>query len=338
MNVKKLEILIKSPFITPLHSDTLFGHIAWAMRYLKGEEYLEKFLNDFKEHPPLIISNAFPKDYLPKPITEAIKENQLWELFNILDIGNDKKKKIEYLSVLKKLNKEKYMKIAEFEKLKSSYSAFEYYKLIKERIKDMMSGDTKKFNNTNTEKKEIVAHNVINRFSNTSENFFQQTETFYHEDYQMDIYVKFREDLEKEFIDCMNFIAINGFGKDASTGKGHFSIEGFNECKFDDGEDYNAVMSLSNFIPFENDPLDGFYNIMTKFGKLGGEYAQYPIDNGDKVIPWKKPLLMLTEGSIFKYNDKKIDYLGRMIENVHFNPKIRHYAYALVIPINLKEE
>ena len=35
----KLYLKPLSPFQTPLHSDTIFGHICWAIRYLYGEKY-----------------------------------------------------------------------------------------------------------------------------------------------------------------------------------------------------------------------------------------------------------------------------------------------------------
>ena len=339
MNMKKVEIIINSPFITPLLSDTLFGHIAWALRYLKGEDYLEHFLNEFKESPPVLLSNVFPKGYLPKPVTEGLNENQINDLFNILcPECTEKSKFIEFLSVLKKLNKEKYIRIEDFEELKHNYSPFEYYSFIQDRIKNMMSNISKELEIKDSEK-EIVSHNVINRISNGSDNFFQQEETYYSKDYKMEIYVSFREDIEQELRDSLEYISYNGFGKDASTGKGNFSVDNnFIECKSDNESGFNAVMSLSNFIPSENDSTDCLYNIMTKFGKLGGEYAQHPIDDDDKIIPWKKPLLMLTEGSVFNNNGKKIEYLGQMMNDVHSNQKIKHYAYALVIPINIKRE
>ena len=34
----------KSPVMTPLMSDTFFGHFCWALGYEKGEGFLEDFL------------------------------------------------------------------------------------------------------------------------------------------------------------------------------------------------------------------------------------------------------------------------------------------------------
>ena len=64
----------KSPLITPLHSDTLFGHVAWAVRYLWEESRLVKFLGAFQDgsDAPFLISDGFPAGYLPKPFYKAL--------------------------------------------------------------------------------------------------------------------------------------------------------------------------------------------------------------------------------------------------------------------------
>ena len=60
-----IELKLSAPLITPFQSDTIFGHICWAVRFLKWGE--EDKLNDFltqyetEDSPPLLISNGFPK-------------------------------------------------------------------------------------------------------------------------------------------------------------------------------------------------------------------------------------------------------------------------------------
>ena len=94
----------------------------------------------------------------------------------------------------------------------------------------------------------------------------------------------------------------------------------------------NAFITLSLYIPWENDPVRGYYNIIHKYGKLGGIYAK----GGN---PFKVPLIMFSAGSIFfdeKYNQEKV--YGLLLKDVHSNKAIRHYAYAFPIGIMAEEE
>ena len=74
MNLYKLIYEIKSPVITPFQADTIFGHLCWAIRYVKEEEKLVKFLENFEyRNPPIILSDGLPKNFLPKPILKPLK-------------------------------------------------------------------------------------------------------------------------------------------------------------------------------------------------------------------------------------------------------------------------
>jgi CRISPR-associated protein Csm4 len=57
-----------SPSRTPWQADTLFGHLCWQMLYHEGETALNDFLDLYRQRqPPLLFSNGFPGDYLPRP-------------------------------------------------------------------------------------------------------------------------------------------------------------------------------------------------------------------------------------------------------------------------------
>ena len=63
----RVRLLLMSPLATPLHSGTLFGHLCWAWRALHGEESLVGWLAS-QPDDPLLISDAMPKDELPRPL------------------------------------------------------------------------------------------------------------------------------------------------------------------------------------------------------------------------------------------------------------------------------
>jgi CRISPR-associated protein Csm4 len=57
---------------SPWQADTLFGHLCWLLRYREGEPALAEFLERYRRgQPPLLFSNGFPGDYLPRPLLPA---------------------------------------------------------------------------------------------------------------------------------------------------------------------------------------------------------------------------------------------------------------------------
>jgi CRISPR/Cas system CSM-associated protein Csm4 (group 5 of RAMP superfamily) len=95
-------------------------------------------------------------------------------------------------------------------------------------------------------------------------------------------------------------------------------------------------MTLSLYIPTANDPVNGYYGIVYKYGKLGGLYAK-GIDavHGN---PFKVPLVMFAAGSIFFDQDYHSDKIyGDLISDVHKeNKDIKHYAYAFPLGVNIE--
>ena len=125
-------------------------------------------------------------------------------------------------------------------------------------------------------------------------------------------------------------ISYSGYGKKKSSGKGAFEIIDFEEFNgFTDSDDANAFVSLSNFVPSADDPVDGFYHIFIKYGKLGEEYAY-------SSMPFKKPLVMLKAGSVLRTDKKPKDYYGTIVQNlVPAKPEVVQYGYAFALPIRL---
>jgi CRISPR/Cas system CSM-associated protein Csm4 (group 5 of RAMP superfamily) len=133
----------------------------------------------------------------------------------------------------------------------------------------------------------------------------------------------------------MEYISVEGFGRDGSIGKGHFKFTIKEGIDVPEAENPNAFMSLASYIPTTNDPTKGYYSIIHKYGKLGGLYSK-----GVPEVyrnPFKVPLIMLSAGSIFfdrDYHENKV--YGSLVDHVHQNEDIRHYAYAYPIGINIE--
>lgn len=110
---------------TPLHADTFFGHICWALRYMEGEDTLKTFLDSYTlKTQPLLISNAFNKGLIPRPKLLPLKIKEIEDLELIF---KEKYSAIEIENALKILKKQEYISFETFNNHRENYSEFEIY-------------------------------------------------------------------------------------------------------------------------------------------------------------------------------------------------------------------
>jgi CRISPR-associated protein Csm4 len=306
MKVFRAKISPNTSFATALHSDSLFGALCWVIQKNEGTDSLKDFLVPFiYGEPPLVLSNGFPGDLLPKPMIP----------FSIGDEEYDQSGKDQLIQMAaegKRIKKVEYLNLDELNNVLCGR-------------RDVISSKPKPYVDM------AVMHNRINRWSgNTSEGgeLFSTVERFSDVDH-WSIYIKAKDEWAEKVEKWLEILGEMGFGKRKSVGKGSFTLVDFEA--FDDFElpqSPNAFVTMSNFIPSSKDPVKGFYKTFVKYGKLDGEYA---IEG----VPFKKPLLMLIPGSVFKTDAVK-EYYGRMVTGVSANyPEVVHYGYAFVIPAHI---
>ncbi len=305
-----IEIKPKSSFITPLQADTIFGSLMWAWRYLKGEERLVEVLEAFSEAPLFLLSNGFPKGYLPRPLIPLFEPTE----------------SLEEARIQKKVKKITLIPEEDYKELVNNLSSFSLADLLRK-----LSNRSEIFF-----KKEPHYKNVINRLSFTTleGGLFVQEETYYAKDLNWVIYLSFGQDQSlislEEIKQMFNFLSLSGYGKRKSTGKGSFEIIDIKQHKLPEANNPNAFISLSNYVPAPSDPADGFYELVLKYGKLGGDYAV------NKPGPWKKPLRMIKAGSVFRINGELKDYYGVLVSGIYpYDDKVKHYAYAYPLGVRL---
>ncbi|MFQ6052030.1 MAG: hypothetical protein ACE5K4_10090 [Candidatus Hydrothermarchaeota archaeon] len=296
----RLFLVFKTPILTPLQADTIFGHLCWVIAHKEGENGLKKFLDPFKRsNPPFIISDGFPHELLPKPLSAEFL------------CPEEKRKEVK---------KREWINIEEFNKVRKA--------MLFEFPADLESRDIPQ--------NILSIHNTIDRITNTVTSevgvySFHETAIS-----KVCIYLKIIEDVRwlERIRELFEELSKIGFGRKKSIGKGHFSIEdieifnGFSEIENADG-----FVTLSNFCPAENDPVDGLYKTFVKYGKLGEEFTFC----GN---PFKRPLLMIKTGSVFKTKRKPEEFYGRMI-NERISPqidKVVQYAYAFPVPLSYPKE
>lgn len=325
-----VEIRLKSTLATPFQSDTIFGHICWAVRYLpwgKGQDKLADLLSLYDrergKNPPLLVSNGFPKGYLPKPILPPVTQVFLDGRFKTDRINNSFRiKTIKGLDIIPNAAFEQVQQCG----LKSDV----LFDAIDGRYEEIAA--FKKLAAS-----EMVEHNSVNRLSNTVKTgLYSQEETFFDEDAsRFNIYLRTSYFEHRDIDRIFEFIGRGGFGKDKSTGKGAFEAEVKEGIKLPEAENPNAFMTLSSYVPTADDPVDGYYGLVHKYGKLGGAYAKSTPEVGGN--PFKKPLLMLSAGSVFRDAEFSAEKTyGTLLGGVHKEQKIRHYAYAFPLGMRLE--
>ena len=116
-----------------------------------------------------------------------------------------------------------------------------------------------------------------------------------------------------------------GFGQDASTGKGRFSIE--EDTAFDPAslEQGGSAWLLCSVCAAQNMAgIEGWYALESKRGKAGG----------NAVNPHKAPLLLLQEGSVLS----KLPAQPYVLEKINSDSRIVQITEPLTMPCTLSLE
>lgn len=344
--INKVTLKVISSIITQLQADTLFGSICWAYYYMEGEEKLKNFLKAYNDSPPLIVSDGFPEEWLPKPILKPLTLEQCEKMTEEVLLQkkslNPKDEDLDFLKLLmqlKDLKRLNYIPQAYFLENQNCFSAATI-------AKDYLLGKLDRAEKMQP-KDEVILHSAINRMTGRAREaaLFSTTETFYSPGSKITIYLKIHKDwIDKlPLFNIFKFIEVSGFGKKKSAGKGQVEIQGEIEGldSFYPIDAPNAFMTLSSFVPRGDDPTEGYYQPILKYGKLGGNYAKSRIEKNNGFNPFKRPIIMFASGSVFYIKEKDEnhkpiirDYYGGLINNIHWSESIKHYGIAF--PLGLK--
>ncbi|MEO0114297.1 MAG: type III-A CRISPR-associated RAMP protein Csm4 [candidate division WOR-3 bacterium] len=173
-----------------------------------------------------------------------------------------------------------------------------------------------------------VPHSRINRltWSTPTEAGLYSLEEFFVP--YLSVYLKlFAETWHDRIVNLFNELSKIGYGRKKSIGQGQFEVTEVKEFNFGELKDANGFVTLSNFCPQAKDPTEGIYKTFVKYGKLGEEFTFC----GN---PFKRPLVMIKTGSVFKTNGHPKEFYGRMVENVApVKPEVIQYGYAFALPI-----
>lgn len=326
MDYFKVRFSLNSSVLTPFQSDIIFGHLAWAWRYLRGEPKLKELLSLLEDNP-VLISDAFPFGKLPKPNLKPVPADKLRTLASEMgkkDGEFNKAGMIEYLTKFKDFKKIPYIPQDEIDIIRGSLSPNCLLKCL------MKTGQQLTWNPVD----EAIGHNTINRFSNMvsqSGGFHPKIETFYPKNTEFWCWIAGDYWSQDDLRELWEYIEHSGFGADSSTGKGRIKIVSIAKDSLEFTEDMNAVMSLSTFIPGKDCPTDVLYEPLVKFGRLGNIYSK-------RKNFYKSALMMLKPGAIIKHKWKPGDVLGCIVNNINYDSEVVQYAHVFPYPVRLEDQ
>lgn len=262
MNLYRLRLRPTSPWRTPWQSDTLSGMLCWAAARRDGPDCLARDILQpaLQGQPPFVLSDAFPGDLLPVPMTVRL---QPWSAEQRKPV-----KRARWLSSAV------FVRAQQGEMLTTN---------------DLLSDDgIHSF---------VQLRNTIGRTSNSTSDgggLFGDRLFAIDGHAELSIYLRVTDDFADRLLSLFRELEQTGFGSDSSIGKGQFELASELESlpKLDSIRDANGVFVLSTFQPGPTDPTAGYWEAFTKYGKLGPDFGLENV--------FKRPQVMLQPGACFR--------------------------------------
>jgi len=303
--LQRLRLCFSSNFSSyPILADTLFGHLCWVICDLEGEAALNNFLQEYEtEPPPLLVSDAFPAGFLPRPCLKPISLQQAASLVQDLEPRTG-------MAKLRALQKVKWLKREVWQRL--SFGCNESQLLRQLLVENPTPPPIANINSP---------HTTIDRFTGQPlKNFY--TEEFVGQTY--DLYVRLEGHSSLWLHTLLTYLGRIGYGRDHSIGKGQFTVNA--PAEWENVEflsPTNRVLSLATGLP-DQQLTDGYYRLLPKYGRLGRHWSRHSL---------KRPLLLHQAGATYTPVGKIKPYYGSLLKNLHATlPEVRHSTYLLVWP------
>lgn len=334
MKLYAVTVVPLSGFGTPLKGDTIFGHFCWQAAYdpslLNGD--LDGWVARYPEQPFAIFSSAWPK--LPDG-RYALKRPDLPLSFLFKDeSGKDKKAR---LSKRKEIRKRTWTLIGD--KLVFSIDSAEY--VTDEALMEILTNEPGR---TKGRLSRFVvefaqSHNAINRLTmTTGEGMFAPFSgggVFYPPGTELVVFVLIDSkatDIER-VRRGLDRIGRFGYGRDASTGYGRFSLGDHKSIPIPEAGHSNACYALSPVVPDKGVFKESFFTPFVRYGKHGDRL----VGSGN---PFKNPVIMADEGAVFVSEKLEIfqkPYMGKAVLGTSKAlPQTVVQGYSLYLPFRLE--
>ncbi len=345
--MRTYEIIIKplSGFGTPIKGDTLFGHICWQAAYdstLFGIP-IDDLVSDYASSPFLVISSAYIVFRHNGKVSRVFKRPDM-PLSYLFDVsGPDKREVIKQRKVLKA---KKWMVLQDLEGIGSLKNAgylsdqdlFERFIGISgERLqKEIRKKGVASLVNDFTQ-----PHNTINRLTGTTGEGgfapFTVDAKVFLANVELSVFAGIAGNIQiEQVIEALRRIGSTGFGKDASTGLGKFSVSDASEIDLSKigSVSPDACYTLSPSVPEKDTFRQIYFAPFTRFGRHGDTLAK-------SANPFKNPVIMADEGAVLipeKMDDVlKRPYIGTGMDGLSkAEPRTVMQGYSLYIPVKVE--
>ena len=329
----------KGSLVSPIHSDTLFGALCWAIRVMYGVRPLEEMLAVFNERPKFILSSAFPclrsgdrlVRFFPKPQLPELQSGVIEELAKEKAKTDDtsslafKRAVVTILEKLKTLKNASYVSETLFREMVLGQTDVKslYHRL---KGRGSASQDIEKLGNvliTMGEREPIdpdgelrallreadVQRNQIDRVAGSTVEglLFFDKQTFLRRDVT-GLWFILRTDELDLLKPALRYLEDTGIGGERTVGKGHFEIPlgEIEQISLPEADTPNSYIALSRYLPrdgesdFTKRPLS--YTVLNFRGK---HESRFPVP--DQSI-YKDLVRVFAEGSIFPLRERKAFY------------------------------
>lgn len=322
----RLTLEVRSPLVTPLAADTLWGHIAWGLRWYEGEAHLVEWLRRYDELPPLVLSNPLPTGFWPRPAVPAPPRD-------------DQPPDESQAAKRKKLAAIRWLPNDVWHDLAGCLTAQALADALQSLV-DRQHDERPAMPSPG--RVQAVTHAGVNRFTGgtgqpAGGSLFTVDHTFYPRHARFDVWTLSPEPLptvRRWFEQGLE----GGYGRDAATGAGQLAVVDAQPAQLPSVPAANAGVALGAFTPAPRDPRRGFFKAGARCGRLGGDFAIGPLPGG-ATQRQKRPVSVFEEGTLLvAAADSPPVSVGRVLRGVHQWPDIRHYSMTLLLPCRLGDE
>ena len=312
MNTLIATIKPRSAFGGAIRGDTLFGQLCWAIMHREGASRLDALLEGYTQGAPfLVVSDAFPTGYLPRPALPLHRYNEA--------PGKDRKQ----LRQCRWLPREHFARpIADWLQYAVNESQLH------------TDGVSKSCNQP---------HNTINRMTGTTGagEFapYVMPQHWHGDSLRLELYIA--HDPQRITLDeirqTISDVGDYGYGRDASIGLGKFDLVDCAEKDWPGQANANGWMTLAPCAPQGQNfnAENSWYQPFTRFGRHG----DIAVHTGK---PFKNPVLMADTGALLQpQNWQDARFCGQGLGGDGSLSKAIaqtvHQAYAPVLAINMEQ-
>ena len=320
MSLHRYILKPESAWGTPLRSDTLAGLLLYRLAEDEGEEALRAEISAFMDgKPPFVLSSAMPKDTVFAPKLPPLPRKRFAGLLEKRAFVGENGKTLsafEALSLFKKYRKKRFLPLPVWQRHCKSLSVAD---LFAEFCQNPGLWETP------VAKRQQEMHVTISRNSSTALEGGLFVSQVYWPAWGMEYHIYAQTEASSTLLERLRRIGQLGFGRDASTGKGVFSIEE-DEDFVPPSETLPHGLLVSMLSAPDMHGLDGWYAVEVKSGKAG-----QGISRGN---PYKSPFLCIQEGAVLTGLPKG----PFALKGLNANPDIVQITQPLTLPCRLAEE